>query len=156
DFEMLGARMSPATDCSHAAADSSRGVWHRSDHWHLVALATSGRSELLLNETCWHRSRNRHEQRLWANFGSDLLQHFRHRLGFYRQQNDVGAFNRFPIVLDHGDAQLFRKRGCSLRMSYRGGDPSGHKESVLQIRPQQNATQLTCAEHDEFFVRKCQ
>src|SRR5439155_18575312 len=68
--------------------------------------------------------------------------------------NDVGAFNRFPIVRGHSDAQLFRKRGWSLRMSYRGGDPTGHKESVLQIRPQQNATQLTCAEHGQFFVRK--
>src|SRR5437899_4647210 len=39
-------------------------------------------------------------------------------------------------------------------MSYRGGDAVRYKERLLQIRPQQNATQLTCAEYYQFLVRK--
>ncbi len=147
DFEIARRRMSASANRCHAAADRGWRIWHRSNDRHLIMLATSGRGELLLDETCRHRSRNGNKQRLRANFGSDLLQHFRHRLGFYRQQNDIGASNHFPIVCGHGDAQLFRKRGCSLRMLDRSGEAVRYKEPLLQVSPQQNATQLTCAEH---------
>ena len=66
-------------------------------------LAAIGRSELLLHIACRHGSRNRNEQRLSANFRSNLLQHLCHGLGLYRQQNDVGAFHRFAIVGGYGD-----------------------------------------------------
>src|SRR5262249_52113902 len=116
NFEVIAAHMSPSTNCRHAAMNSSRSIWHRSHDWHFVALATCGRSELLLDEACRHRSCNGHEQRLPANFESDLLQHFRNGLRFYCQQNDVGVFDRFAIVGGRCNAELLGKRGCSLRM----------------------------------------
>src|SRR5438046_3293118 len=68
-----------------------------------LLLTATGRNEVLLQIARRHRSRDRNEQRLSANFGSDLLQHLRHGLGLDRQQNDVGAFDRFAIVGGYGD-----------------------------------------------------
>ena len=138
----MRAGMSPTTDCRHATVNSGRSIWHCSHDWHLVALAACGRGELLLDEACRHRSRDGDNQRVGANFGSDLLQHFRNGLRFYCQQNDVSAFDRFAIVGGHCNAELLRERGCSLRMLYSRDDPIGHKQSLLQICPQQDATQF--------------
>ena len=146
--------MSPTTDCRHAAVNSGRSIWHCSHDWHFVALAACGRGELLLDEACRHRSRNGDNQRVGANFGSDLLQHFRNGLRFYCQQNDVSAFDRFAIVGGHCNAELLRERGCSLRMLYSRDDPIGHKQSLLQICPQQDATQFAGTEYRQFFVGK--
>src|SRR5262249_4959113 len=77
NVEMARAGMTPTTDCRHAAVNSSRSIWHCSQYWHIIALAACGHRELLLNEACWHRSRDRDNQRVSANFGSNLLQHFR-------------------------------------------------------------------------------
>ena len=135
-------------------SNSGRSIWHCSHDWHLVALAACGRGELLLDEACRHRGRDGDNQRVGANFGSDLLQHFRNGLRFYCQQNDVSAFDRFAIVGGHCNAELLRERGCSLRMFYSRDDPIGLKQSLLQICPQQDATQLAGTEYRQFFVGK--
>ena len=96
------------------------GIARTTGTWSL--LAACGRGELLLDEACRHRGRNGDNQRVGANFGSDLLQHFRNGLRFYCQQNDVSAFYRFAIVGGHCNAQLLRERGRPLRMLYRRND----------------------------------
>src|SRR5262245_1134455 len=83
NVEMVRVGMSPTTDCRHAAVNSSRSIWHCSHDWHIIALAACGPSELLLDEACWHRSRDRDNEHASANFGSNLLQHFRNGLRFY-------------------------------------------------------------------------
>ena len=108
----------------------------------------------LLDETCRHRGRDRDNQCVGANFGSDLLQHFRNGLRFYCQQNDVSAFDRFAIVGGHCNAELLRERGYSLRMLYSRDDPIGHKQSLFQKCPQQDATQFAGTEYRQFFVGK--
>ncbi len=96
--------MSTSANSRHAAADGGGCVWHRSNDRHFVTLPVTCRSELLLQIARRHGSRDGNEQRLPANFRSDLLQHLRHGLGLYAQQNDVGAFRGFAIVVGYGDA----------------------------------------------------
>jgi len=62
--------------------NSGRSIWHCSHDWHLVALAACGRGDLLLDEACRHRGRDGDDQRVGANFGSDLLQHSATVCGF--------------------------------------------------------------------------
>src|SRR5262249_38263769 len=130
DFEMIGTRVTPATDRRHAAVNGRRSVRHRSNHRDIIVVTATRSGELLLDESRRHRSRNGHDQRLGGDFGSDLLQHFRNGLRFYCQQNDVSAFYHFAIVGSHCNAELLREGGCSLRMLYSRGDSIRHKESL--------------------------
>jgi hypothetical protein len=152
NFELIQARVSPATDCRHAAVNGGRSIWHCSHDWHFVALAACGRGELLFEETCRYRSRNGDNQRVGADFGSDLLQHFRNGLRFYCQQKNVSAFDRFAIVGGDRNAELLRERSCSLPVLYGRNDPIGQKQSLLQICAQQDATQFSGTDYREFFV----
>ena len=104
NFEVARVCMSTATNCRHPAADRGGRVRHRAHDRYFIMLTTTGGSELLLQIACRHGSRNGNKQALCANFRSDLLQHLRHGLGLYGQQNDVSAFDRFAIV--GGDGNL--------------------------------------------------
>jgi hypothetical protein len=109
---------------------------------------------LFLDETCRHRGRNGDKQSVNANFGSDFLQQSGNGLRFYRQQNDVSAFDRFAIVGDDCNAELLRERGCSLRMLCRRDDLIRRKQSLLEVRAQQDATQFSGTQYYQSFVGK--
>jgi len=81
--------------------------------------------DIYLDEASRHRSRNGDNHRVGANFGSDLLQHFRNGLRFYCQQNDVSAFNGFAIVGGHRNAEVIRERGSFLGVLNSRVDPIG-------------------------------
>ena len=128
--------MSPSANSRHAAADSGGCVWHCSNDRHFVTLAATCRSELLLQIARRHGSRDGNNQRLGANFRSDLLQQLRHGLGLYAQQNDIGTFHGFAIVICYGDAELFRAPRSLFAMLHRRGNALRYKQSLLQVGTQ--------------------
>ena len=101
---MLGLRVSPATNSRHAAVDRGRRIRHRSNYCYFIVLAATRRGELLLDEPSRDGCGNGDYKCALANFGRDLLQHLTNGLRFHCQQNDIGAFDRFAIVVGHNDA----------------------------------------------------
>ena len=75
-------------------------------------------------------------------------------LGALRQQNDVGAFHRFAIVVGDDDTEFLGARRAFRRMLHLAVTRFAQKQALLQVRPQLDATEFASAEYGQSFVRK--
>ena len=127
NFDMArGPHESPRQIAVIPQPTAAGGVWHRSDHCHFVALATSGRSELLLHETSSAPKPQRKRAASAAPISVAISCNTSATVWGFTVSRMMSApltASRLSVVT--ATPSSFASAAASLRMLYRGGDALG-------------------------------